>query len=156
MEDREQVVMQALAMNGPHPLTDDAVDAVVTRTSPGNYALGYLDGSTFLVFYVGRADRDVRARLHEWVGEPSPDHYAPAAKAPWMSRCAGIMPLAVPAFGPVGGDADSGYTHFAFSYAPSAEAAYAKEWSNYEEFGRGGDLDNPLPPHAREAFVALR
>src|SRR5512138_2635563 len=51
-------VMRSLEMSGPYPLTDDAIDETLTRTSPGNYALGYLDGETFRVFYVGRSDSD--------------------------------------------------------------------------------------------------
>ncbi len=45
-----------------------AIDEVLTRTSPGNNALGYMDDDTFNVFYVGRSDSDVSERLHEWVG----------------------------------------------------------------------------------------
>ena len=39
-------------MQGPYPLTHDVIDRALTRTSPGNYALGYLDGNVFVVFYV--------------------------------------------------------------------------------------------------------
>jgi hypothetical protein len=46
-------IMQLLKMNGSYPLTDEAVDETVTRTSPGNYALGYMDGTTFRVFTRG-------------------------------------------------------------------------------------------------------
>jgi hypothetical protein len=40
------------------------------------------------------------------------------------------------------GSADSGYTRFAYSYAASAEEAYAKEWRNYDAFGGSRGLDN--------------
>ncbi len=60
--------MVALNMNGPYPLTANAIDPDVTRMSPGNYALGYLRDDTFIVCYVGRSDSDVNDRLHDWVG----------------------------------------------------------------------------------------
>ena len=63
--------MRQLEMHGSYPLDTSSIDEVLSRTSPGNYALGYMDGDAFAVFYVGRSDIDVRARLHEWVGMPS-------------------------------------------------------------------------------------
>jgi hypothetical protein len=44
------------------------------------------------------------------------------------------------------GNADGDYTRFAFSYARSAEEAYAKEWRNYDAFGGGRGLDNEAQP----------
>jgi hypothetical protein len=35
--------MGSLEMRGFYALTDDLIDAMVNETSPGNYALGYLD-----------------------------------------------------------------------------------------------------------------
>jgi len=67
--------------SGAHPLTAQTIDEEVTRTSSGNYALGYLDGGAFLVFYVGRADADVNDRLQQWVGAESRcARYAPSAR----------------------------------------------------------------------------
>ena len=63
--------MRSLEMCGSYPLDDESIDDLITRTSPGNYALGYLDGDEFSVFYVGRSDSDLRRRLHEWVDMPS-------------------------------------------------------------------------------------
>jgi hypothetical protein len=141
--------MGSLEMSGSYPLTDAAIDEMLNRAAPGNYALGYLDGDTFLVFYVGRSDSDVRHRLHEWVGAPSSSgRYASSNKAAWgvhRRRC-GLMPLDGVAQGRVGADADSSYTRFAYSYAPSADEAFAKEWRNYDDFGGNGGLDNPTPP----------
>jgi hypothetical protein len=72
-------IMQSLEMTGSYPLSDEAIDETMSRTSPGNYALGYMDDTSFDVFYVGRSDSDVRQRLHDWVGAPSRyDRYAPA------------------------------------------------------------------------------
>lgn len=59
---------RSLEMSGPHPLSAEAIDEALTGTSPGNYALGYMEGNAFTVFYGGRSDSDVRQRLHEWVG----------------------------------------------------------------------------------------
>ncbi len=63
--------MASLNMNGPYFFNKDKVDEVVTRTSAGNYALGYVnDENAFIVQYVGRADIDVNTRLKQHVGEP--------------------------------------------------------------------------------------
>jgi hypothetical protein len=144
----------SLHMTGSYPLTDQSIDRQVERISPGNYALGYMQGDTFLVFYVGRSDSDLNRQLHEWVGRPGPfDRYASMAKAPWGQRRGGVLPLGVPAFEPVGNGVDTGYTCFAFSYAPSPAAAFQEECRNYDDFGRSSVLDNriqPRPP-ARDA-----
>ena len=140
--------MRSLEMTGSYPLNDAVIDRALTRTSPGNYALGYMDGDAFKVFYVGRSDSDVRQRLHEWVGMPSRyDRYAPASKAPWAIRPSSLMPLGLgaPALGRVG-NAESSYTRFAYSYAASAEVAFEKECRNYGDFGGSGELDNEAPP----------
>ncbi len=55
--------MATLGMNGPYPLTNEKIDEVVTKTSAGNYALGYKKESTFYVKYVGRSDNDLNKRL---------------------------------------------------------------------------------------------
>lgn len=138
--------MRSLEMSGSYPLSDEAIDEVLTRMSPGNYALGYMDGDTFNVFYVGRSDSDVRQRLHEWVGMPSRyASHASLAKAPWGVRHRKQFPVEVPALGRVG-NAESSYTRFAYSYARSAEEAYAKEWRNYDTFGGSQGLDNETRP----------
>ncbi|HVN37766.1 MAG TPA: hypothetical protein VMW19_06260 [Myxococcota bacterium] len=143
--------MGSLAMQGSYPLTAEMIDATLTRKSPGNYALGYLDGDTFLVFYVGRSDSDVRHRLHAWVGAPSGyDRHAPSTRAAWEVARRGPLSLEVATQSRVGAAMDSGYTRFAYSYAPSAEAAFAKEWRNYDDFGGSDGLDNALPPSRRQ------
>jgi len=139
-------MMRWLEMNGPYPLTDEAIDEALTRTSPGNYALGYMDGDTFSVFYVGRSDSDVRQRLHEWVGMPSRyEDYASPAKASWGVRRRGQPPVNAPALDRVG-NSESSYTRFAYSYARSTEEAYAKEWRDYDAFGGSHGLDNETQP----------
>jgi len=49
-------------MEGPHVFSSSEIDKVVTKTSPGNYALGY-SNDTFIVQYVGRSDSDVNQEL---------------------------------------------------------------------------------------------
>jgi len=136
-----------LEMSGSFPLDDAMIDEVVSRKSPGNYALGYIDDGTFQVFYVGRSDSDVRRRLHEWVGAPSRyERYASSARAPWGAHRRDGYPVDAPSPGRVGAGVESGYTRFAYSYAPSAEAAFQKECRNYDDFGGSGGLDNTARP----------
>jgi hypothetical protein len=138
--------MRSLEMRGSYPLNDVAIDEALKQTAPGNYALGYMDGDAFTVFYVGRSDSDLRQRLHEWVGMPSRYRsYASPAKAPWGAHRGRELPVDAPALAPVG-SAESSYTRFAYSYAASAEAAFEKECRNYEAFGGSGVLDNEAPP----------
>jgi hypothetical protein len=133
--------MGSLQMQGPYPLTDVAIDECLTRQAPGNSALGHLDGDTFLVFYVGRSDSDVKHRLHEWVGASArPDRHAPARAAWALQGRSAISPD------------DGGYTRFAFSYASSADAAFAKEWRNYDDFGGSDGLDNATSPAPAESL----
>lgn len=62
--------MASLNMEGPYIFTESKVNEIVTRTTAGNYALGYLNEErTFIVQYVGRADSDVRARLLQHIDE---------------------------------------------------------------------------------------
>jgi hypothetical protein len=149
--------MGPLEMTGSFPLDDEMIDSVMDRTSPGNYALGYMEDAMFQVFYVGRSDSDVRRRLHEWVGAPSRyARYAPLAKAAWDTRQRGPLPLQAPACGRVATGVESSYTRFAYSYASSAEAAFEKECRNYDDFGGSAGLDNeahPDPAPHRESFV---
>jgi len=143
----ERYPIGSLQMSGSYPLSDDAIDEMVSQTSPGNYALGYMDGTTFLVFYVGRSDSDVKRCLHEWVGAPSRyERYAPSAKAAWGSHHRWHFPHGAPALDRVGIAVDSSYTRFAYSYAHSAKAAFEKECRNYHDFGASHGLDNEVHP----------
>jgi hypothetical protein len=145
--------MRSLEMSGSYPLDDAAIDTIVQRTSPGNYALGYMvDGDTFVVFYVGRSDSDVRRCLHEWVGTSSRyERWAPPSRAPWGSRHRESAPHGAPVLDRVGNGADDSYTRFAFSYAGSAEAAFEKECRNYHDFGGSDGLDNEGHPESETA-----
>jgi len=143
--------MLSLEMSGSYPLNDEAIDEALTRKSPGNYALGYMDGETFNVFYVGRSDTDLRKRLHGWVGMPSPTgNHGSFAKASWGVHRRGQLPVDAPALARVG-SSESSYTRFAYSYARSAEDAYAKEWRNYDAFGGRNGLDNETRPISASA-----
>lgn len=134
-----------------HALSERAIDEAVRETSPGNYALGYLDGSTFTVFYVGRSDADLNASLHAWVGAPSrPRRHASSPRAPWRSRSGPLADLGTHALGHIAVGLDTGYTHFSFSYAHSAFAAFERECRDYHGLGGCDGLDNrhhpePLP-----------
>ena len=142
--------MRSLGMSGPFPLSDEAIDDAVTRTSPGNFALGYMEDDTFRVFFVGRSDSNVRQRLHEWVGMPSRcERYASSAKASWGVHRRGAFPVSAPALAPVG-NAETSYTRFAYRYARSAERAFEEECRNYDDFGGSGALDNEAPPTSIE------
>lgn len=83
--------MASLNMNGPFPLTNKKIDEEVTRTSPGNYALGHInDESKFIVKYVGRSDSDVNDRLHDWEDSKYKKFkysYASSAKAAFEKEC---------------------------------------------------------------------
>jgi len=138
-------MMRVLEMQGSYPLDAASIDQVL-RTSPGNYALGYMDGDAFAVFYVGRSDVDVRGRLHEWVGMPSPASRLDSfAKAAWSVQHRRQLPFDAPALGRVV-YGEGGYTRFAFSYAASASEAFEQECRNYDDFGGSDQLDNDVPP----------
>ena len=82
--------MAKLDMQGSYPLTLVKINEVVTRTSPGNYALGYSYGTTFYVQYVGRADSDVNARLKQHLSESYKSFmfsYATSPKAAFEKEC---------------------------------------------------------------------
>ena len=134
-------IMRLLDMQGPRSLSDATIETTVTRVSPGNYALGYLVDGVFNVFYVGRSDADVRRRLHQWVDAPScHPKDGRSEDASWgLSRWGHGLGNPCPGV-------DTPYSHFAYSYARTAEDAYAKEWRNYDAFGGGDGLDNDRQP----------
>lgn len=82
--------MATLDMNGSYELTTAKINAAVTKTSPGNYALGYRKDDIFVVQYVGRSDSDVAARLKQHVGKKYTRFkfsYATSAKAAFEKEC---------------------------------------------------------------------
>lgn len=82
--------MASLDMLGSYALDLATVNQQVTRTSPGNYALGYSKDQVFYVQYVGRADVDVNARIKQHVGEGFQRFmfsYATSPKAAFEKEC---------------------------------------------------------------------
>lgn len=82
--------MASTGLNGPYALTAEVIDRVVTRTSPGAYALGRVDADgVFRVGYVGRSDSNVGDRLHDHVGKYAKFKYGyhNTAKAAFDKEC---------------------------------------------------------------------
>ena len=82
--------MATLGMEGPYIFTSSEIDRVVTRTSPGNYALGRGEDSTFYVSYVGRSDNDVNKELKARLTLKHPKFkygYATSVKAAFEKEC---------------------------------------------------------------------
>jgi hypothetical protein len=53
----------AIQLSGPFAFNPQTIDALVAKTSPGVYLLGYTSGSRFYVERVGRSDVNLNARL---------------------------------------------------------------------------------------------
>jgi len=145
----EQPAMDALEMAHSYPLQAEIVAQIVSRRAPGNFALGYLDGATFAVFYLGHSDSDVGRTLRAWVDRPSRvDEAGHAARSVHGGRAAHRIPWHTPLPLAVGNAVESPYTRFAYSYAGSAEAAFEKECRDFDELGGCCSLDNDERPHA--------
>lgn len=64
--------MATMNLQGPYRLTYDAIQSKVTLATPGVFALGYSGpDDIFYVNYIGRADKDLRARLRDFIGSDS-------------------------------------------------------------------------------------
>lgn len=59
--------MANTGLDGPYALSNEEIDRVVTRISPGVYVLGHSENGTFYVKYVGRSDNNINSRLKQWV-----------------------------------------------------------------------------------------
>lgn len=140
-------LMTSLEMSPSCPLSHVSIDDEVKRLAPGSYALGYMDEDRFVPFFVGRADSDVNEQLHAWVGRDSRStRYGPPARAAYGSRRRGDFLPGAPALAPVEVAVDASYTHFAFRYASSAEAAFEAECESYHDLGGSFGLDNAKHP----------
>src|ERR1041385_714636 len=85
-------IKQTTAIEGPYSLTEAKIAEAVTKTSAGNFALGYVQQNGFCVLYVGRADDDVAKELRSWVNQ-HPRYkafvfsYAPSTRAAFDKEC---------------------------------------------------------------------
>jgi hypothetical protein len=83
------MAMAISGMHGPYRLDPDTIDVMITRASPGTFALGTERGATFYVACVGRSDSDVATALKARVG--SYVHfkfvYAESARAAFDKEC---------------------------------------------------------------------
>ncbi len=82
--------MPSLNMTGPFALNTSTIDSQVTKTSPGNYALGYMRDTTFIVQYVGRSDTDLNDRIGDYVDTKYKKFkysYATSPKAAFEKEC---------------------------------------------------------------------
>ena len=82
--------MASLDMQGSYDFTSSEIDKIVTRMSPGNYALGYTGDNTFHVRYVGRSDSDVNQELKARLSsayEKFKYSYATSPKAAFEKEC---------------------------------------------------------------------
>jgi hypothetical protein len=74
--------MSKTGLQGPYPLSFDAIDSVVRATSAGVYALGHTDAQgRFAINHVGRSDSDLRARLLDCIGSEKLFKYGYSASA---------------------------------------------------------------------------
>ena len=82
--------MANTGLSGPYRLTFDAIDAAVTRTSAGVFALGRADAEgRFCVNHVGRSDTDIKLSLRDLIGSDSLFKYGylPSSEAAFLREC---------------------------------------------------------------------
>ena len=81
--------MPSTNLPGPFALTGAEIDRLVTKVSPGAYALGRLNSNTFYVDRVGRSDVNLNKRLRDYVGQYPyfKADYFPSAKAAFEKEC---------------------------------------------------------------------
>jgi hypothetical protein len=83
--------MENTGLAGPYILSVDRIDAVVTRASPGIYALDRTDkNDAFYISCIGRSDVDVAARLKTYVGgryKYFKFRYSASAQAAFAKEC---------------------------------------------------------------------
>ena len=103
--------MASLGMFGPYDFTSEKVDEIITKKSPGNYALGYISQKTgkFIVRYVGRSDSDVNDRIKDHIDESDEYQsfkfsYATSPKDAYAKECENWHD-----FGGLNGELDNSY-----------------------------------------------
>jgi hypothetical protein len=75
---------------GPYKLNFDAINAAITRSSAGVYALGYTSPEgRFCINHVGRADADVKTKLRDCIGSATlfKFGYTPNSKVAFEREC---------------------------------------------------------------------
>lgn len=60
--------MTSLGMIGPLKLETDNIDKLIRAHSPGNFALGHIEGKAFIVKRIGRSDFDLNKKLKDSIG----------------------------------------------------------------------------------------
>lgn len=83
------LTMTTLGMLGPFELNDINIDNVIGARSPGNFALGYIEGKAFIVKYIGRSDSDLNEALKQTTGKYPyfKWSYASSPKAAFAKEC---------------------------------------------------------------------
>lgn len=79
----------SLRLLGPCELNYQNIDDLIRGRSPGNYALGRIQGNAFIVKFIGRSDKDLNKKLKEWVGKYSHFKwcYASSEKEAFEKEC---------------------------------------------------------------------
>jgi hypothetical protein len=75
---------------GPYRLNFDTIDAAITRSSAGVYALGYTSPEgKFCINHIGRADTDVKSKLRNCIGSATlfKFGYLPNSRAAFEREC---------------------------------------------------------------------
>lgn len=65
----ETLTMTTLGMLGPTQLTSNNIDKLIQARSPGNFALGHIEGKAFIVQYIGRSDENLNEKLKSCIGK---------------------------------------------------------------------------------------
>lgn len=81
--------MTTLKMIGPVTLTCENIDKLIRAQSPGNFALGYIEGKAFIVKRIGRSDYDLNKQLKDNIGKYPHFKwsYASSAKEAYHKEC---------------------------------------------------------------------
>ncbi len=70
--------MTSLDMYGPFEYNQKIINEIIPNNIIGNYALGHLDGISFVVEYVGRSDNDLLSRISHSLGKYTHFKFSPA------------------------------------------------------------------------------
>jgi hypothetical protein len=82
--------MLSSGLQGPYSLTSTGIANSIPRKSAGTYALGKTENGVFAIYYVGRSDDDLAARLQQHATKWYPEFkfgYSENAKAAFEKEC---------------------------------------------------------------------